>query len=92
MKFIYPAVFHKTEEGLYEGYFPDLEDCRVVGDSLDHAIEKANDAANDWISVELEDEDGELPSVTDPEDIVKGEDDIIRMICVNIRFFEGWDE
>ena len=25
MKFIYPAVFHKTEEGHYKGYFPDLD-------------------------------------------------------------------
>ena len=24
MKFTYPAVFHKTEQGTYEGYFPDL--------------------------------------------------------------------
>ncbi len=32
MKFIYPAVFHKTEEGHYKGYFPDLECC--YGDPL----------------------------------------------------------
>ena len=27
MKFIYPAVFRKTEEGKYKGFFPDLECC-----------------------------------------------------------------
>ena len=26
MKFIYPAVFRKTDKGTYKGFFPDLED------------------------------------------------------------------
>lgn len=92
MKFIYPAVFHKTEDGTYEGYFPDLEDCQVKGDSLEDAIGKANDAAFDWISVELEDENGELPAVSDAHDLNLKEGDVIRNISVNIRFYEGWDE
>ena len=49
MKFIYPAVFHKTEEGHYKGYFPDLECCYGEGETLDEAIESANEAARDWI-------------------------------------------
>ena len=53
MKFIYPAVFHKTEEGRYKGYFPDLECCYAEGDTLDEAVENANEAATDWISLEL---------------------------------------
>lgn len=48
MKFIYPAVFHKTEEGHYKGYFPDLECCYGEGETLDEAIESANEAARDW--------------------------------------------
>ena len=35
MKFTYPAVFHKTEQGTYEGYFPDLACCYAKGDTLD---------------------------------------------------------
>ena len=38
MKFIYPAVFRKTEEGKYKGFFPDLECCEATGDSLDDVI------------------------------------------------------
>ena len=53
MKFIYPAVFHKTEEGHYKGYFPDLECCYGEGETLDEAIESANEAARDWITLEL---------------------------------------
>ena len=42
MKFIYPAVFKKTENGTYHGYFPDLESCYGDGDTLDEAIENWN--------------------------------------------------
>ena len=43
MKFIYPAVFRKTENG-YHAFFPDLECCEASGDTLDDAIENANEA------------------------------------------------
>lgn len=92
MKFIYPAVFRKTESGTYHAFFPDLECCEAQGDTLDEAVENANEAAYNWISVELEDEFGELPPVTDEADMSLQEGDIVRNISVNIRFFEGWDE
>ena len=92
MNFIYPAVFRKKEDGTYHGYFPDLECCEASGRTLDDAIDNANEAARTWISVELEEEDPDLPFVTDPEDIETQEGDEIRNISVNIRFYEGWDE
>lgn len=92
MKFTYPAVFKKTEQGSFEGYFPDLAMCRVTGDSLDDAIRNAIEAEREWISLELEEEEAELPAITDPEDIDAAQDEIVRSIGVNIRFFEGWDE
>lgn len=91
MKFIYPAVFHKTEKGTYQGYFPDLACCYSEGDTLDDAIEKANEAAYDWISLELS-EEGQLPSISEPSDLCLKDGDIVRNISVNIRFTEGWDE
>ena len=39
MKFVYPAVFHKSEKGGYEGYFPDLACCEAKGETLDEAVE-----------------------------------------------------
>ena len=73
MKFIYPAIFRKKEDGGYDAHFPDLECCEASGETLDDAIDNANEAARTWITVELEDE-------------------IVRNISVNIRFYEGWDE
>ena len=52
----------------------------------------ANAAAYDWISLELSEDDCQLPPVSDAEDIELQEGDIIRNISVNIRFYEGWDE
>ncbi|HJA12064.1 MAG TPA: type II toxin-antitoxin system HicB family antitoxin [Candidatus Mediterraneibacter merdipullorum] len=92
MKFIYPAVFRKTENGGYHAFFPDLECCEADGDTLDDAIENANEACRNWISVELEEDEPNMPYVSDIEDIEKKDGDIVRNISVNIRFYEGWDE
>ena len=37
MKFIYPAVFRKQENGGYHAFFPDLECCEAEGETLDRA-------------------------------------------------------
>ena len=92
MKFIYPAVFRKTDNGTYKGFFPDLEDCFGEGETLDEAIEEANAAAYNWISLELDEDDCQLPPVSDADDLELEEGDIVRNISVNIRFSEGWDE
>lgn len=92
MKFIYPAVFRPTEDGKYNAFFPDLECCEASGDTLDDAIENANEAVRTWITVELEEDEPILPYVSDISDIETQEGDIVRNISVNIRFYEGWDE
>ena len=91
MKFIYPAVFRKTENG-YNAFFPDLACCTASGDSLDDAIDNANAAAYDWITLELSEESPEMPPISDPEDLPLEDGDVIRNISVNIRLYEGWDE
>ena len=92
MKFTYPAIIRKMEDGNYKAVFPDLECCQAEGDSIEEAVEKANEAACDWIYLELSEEDGQLPPVSDERDMDLGEGDIVRNICVNIRFTDGWDE
>ena len=93
MTFTYPAVFTEKEDGTgYHAFFPDLEMCEADGADLEDAIENARDAAQNWISVELEEEEPAPPYVSDIGDIETEEGDIIRNICVNIRFYEGWDE
>ena len=92
MKFTYPAIIRKMEDGNYKAVFPDLECCQAEGDSIEEAVEKANEAACDWIYLELSEEDGQLPPVSDERHMDLEEGDIVRNICVNIRFTDGWDE
>ena len=92
MKFIYPAIFRKTESGTFKAFFPDLECCYAEGDTLDEAIDNANAAAYDWLSLELSEDDGLLPSISYESDMPLKEGDIVRNIAVNIRFTDGWDE
>lgn len=93
MKFIYPAVIGKKAEGGYEASFPDLEGCYAQGDTLEEAVDNANEAAYNWIYVEvMEEEDGQLPPVSDLSDISLEEGEEVRNIAVNIRFRDGWDE
>lgn len=92
MKFIYPAVIKKTEKGTYRAVVPDLKCCEAEGETEEEAVERANEAACEWISLELSEEDGELPPVTDPGDLTLEAGEVVRNICANIRFTDGWDE
>ena len=91
MKFIYPAIFHKTENG-YRASFPDLEGIDILAETLEEAVDEANQAASEWLSAELQEEEPFLPPVSDPEDLDLLNGDVVRNICVTIRFYEGWDE
>lgn len=82
----------QNESGGYDAYFPDLECCEASGDTLDDAIDNANEAARNWIMVEFEEENPVFPYISDINDIETEAGDIVRNISVNIRFYEGWDE
>ena len=105
MKFTYPAVIGKEENGSWKAVLPDLACCEAVGDTLDDAIEEVNAAVYDWISLELSEDEADLPPVSDmdevnlppisdPRDLEQHlkEGQQVRQICVNIRLFDGWDE
>ena len=53
MKFIYPAVIRKNNEGKYDAFFPDLECCCAQGDTLEEAVDNANETAYNWLYVEV---------------------------------------
>jgi predicted RNase H-like HicB family nuclease len=91
MKFIYPAVIRKQQSGQFHAVFPDLACCEATGDTVEDTVDRANEAAYDWIFLELS-EGGHLPPVTDIRDLDLKEGEIVRSICVNVRLTDGWDE
>ena len=92
MKFTDPAIIRKQDNGTWKAWLPDLACCEAVGDTLDDAIEEVNAAVYDWISLELSEDEADLPPVSDMDDLDTIEGDVTRNICVNIRLFDGWDE
>lgn len=92
MKFFYPAVIEKLNDGTYYASFPDLEQCEASGSTLEEVLDRATDAAASWIEVELQEEEPDLPSATDPADIPETPDRFVRIILVNYKFTDGWDE
>lgn len=71
MKFTYPAVFHKTEQGTQKVIFQISPAAMQKGDTLDEALEDAIHSAYDWISLELTEEEPDFPPVSDVADLGK---------------------
>ena len=64
----------------------------AAGNTLEEAIEHANEAAENWLRAELDEEVPDLPPVSEASDLSLKEGQIVRYIQVNIRFYDGWDE
>ncbi len=93
MTFTYPAVFvpHDNHDGGYHVFFPDLELCEADGPDLEDALEHAREAAYDWITVELEEDEVLMPEVSSHEDIRLPEGGFIRSIMVTVKLLPDND-
>ena len=73
---IYPAVFHKAEEGGYWVEFPDLPGCVTEADTLEEAVVMAGDALFVW----FDDEQQEQPAPSAVSDIKVEGDDFVTLV------------
>lgn len=90
MKFAYPAIFTVDENGRYHVIFPDLEGCTAEGADLEEAIEKAKEAEEAWIRVELE-ESWELPGISHEADLELPQGAFVRDVAVRIKLVDDYD-
>ena len=73
---VYPAIFHKAEEGGFWVEFPDLPGCFTQGETVEEAYNMAGDALFTWLNAY----EGDLIKPSDIKAIkIKG-DDFIRLI------------
>lgn len=79
MKYIYPAVFTKEDEGGYSVDFPDLEGCYTCGEDLSEAIYMAEDVLALTL-VHYEDEKREIPAPSERENISLAENEFINYV------------
>lgn len=68
MKLVYPACMYEENDGNYSVEVPDLKGCCTQGNTLQEALEMAQDAALGWILTSIED-DEEIPQASKIEDI-----------------------
>lgn len=84
MEFVYPALFHKNEDGTYTITYPDLDGCISEGKSLANAMHMAQDALTQWIEY-THDSNRALPVPSNLNAIKSGDHEFVNLICADIR-------
>lgn len=86
MKLVYPACFYK-ENSDYSVVVPDLLGCCTQGDTLEEAIQMAEDAALGWLLTALE-ENEEIPKPTEMKDVkLESEKGFVSLLLLDISAY-----
>lgn len=83
MKYIYPAIFTKDEDGSYLVKFPDIEGCYTEGKDLTEAYMMAEDVLNLMLWTLEDDKNKIIPAPSDPKDIKYDENSFVSLISAD---------
>ena len=83
-EYVYPALFHKNDDGSYTITYPDLPGCISEGKDLGNAMYMAQSALTGWVEY-LTDKKMEIPQASVLQDVKTGEDEFANLIRANIR-------
>ncbi len=84
MKIVYPVCFYEEAEGGYSIDVPDLLGCCTQAESIEEALEMAQDAALGWITTAIEDGE-DIPKPSKIEDIkLENENGFISLILLDL--------
>lgn len=90
-KYAYPAIFTKEAEGGYSVRFPDLESCYTQGDTIEEALEMAEDVLNLTL-YGLEEDGKEIPAPSDIRSLKLSDGEFASMIvCDTIEYRRYFD-
>jgi len=78
---IYPATFIKEDEG-YSVFFHDLDGCYTQGDTLEEAIQMAQEVLGLFL-VSLSERNIPIPSASDPTTLTCEPNEFITLITTN---------
>ena len=85
MRKIYPAIFHKEDNG-YWVEFPDLPGCNTQGDTLEEAMTMSEEVLGLYL-IALEEDKKPLPEASNPSDIQIEKGDFVSLITTNINLY-----
>ena len=80
MKYAYPAIVTRENDGLYAVEFPDLDGCATSGSSLPDALEMAEDALCLTL-YDMEEEGEAIPAPSDLKAVQNSTDEIVSLVC-----------
>lgn len=84
MKIVYPVCFYEEDDGGYSIDIPDLLGCCTQAETIEEAIEMAQDAALGWIITAIE-EGEEIPKPSKIEEIkLENNNGFISLILLDI--------
>ena len=78
-KYIYPAIFTKEDDGGYSVVFPDLESCYTCGDTLEQAMDMAEDCLA-LVLYGYETDQKEIPAASSIDSISTNSDEFVSLI------------
>jgi len=91
-KYIYPAIFEPDEEaGGYCVYFPDLENVFTQGETLNEAMEMAQDALC-LMLYDMEKKDMDIPEASKTNSVKSKEGDIVNLVACDTKFYKTYFE
>lgn len=84
MKIVYPVCFYEEDDGGYSIDVPDLLGCCTQADTIEEAIEMAQDAASGWIITAIEEGD-DIPKPSKMEEVkLENNNGFISLILLDI--------
>jgi predicted RNase H-like HicB family nuclease len=84
MEYVYPAIFHRNEDGSYTVVYPDLPGCISEGKTLGNALYMAQSALKQWIGY-LADKGQAIATASDLEDIKTSVGEFVNLICAEVK-------
>jgi predicted RNase H-like HicB family nuclease len=84
MEYVYPAIFHKNNDGTYTITYPDLPGCISEGKSLGNAMYMAESALTQWIGY-LADKKQEIPQASPVEDVKMSTGEFVNLIRIEVK-------
>lgn len=83
-EYIYPALFHKNDDGSFTITYPDLPGCISEGKDLGNALHMAESALTQWVEY-LTDKKMEIPQASSLENVPADKDEFANLIRANIK-------
>lgn len=83
-EYVYPALFHKNDDGSYTITYPDLPGCISEGKDLGNAMYMAESALTQWVEY-LIDKKKEIPKGSMLGTLEVGEGEFANLIRANIK-------